>query len=146
MRFILIFIFALWPFCATAQVYKDDPAIGAGLARAFGTSDYVVGSVLLTDSADPAKTTEALGVLYTAIEGSASGIDIHVALLHRQGNGYAVTGRVSDLYGEDPRGARFLRDRIEVTTSTLRDSDGRCCPTGVTHWTIPRATLAARKN
>jgi hypothetical protein len=99
----------------------------------------------LPDSSDPAQAREALGVAYIPIEGSAGSVDIAVGYYAKAPHGFGLVGPVADLFGFEPRDARFLADRIEVTTSTLAPGDPRCCPTAATRWAIDRATLAAER-
>jgi hypothetical protein len=99
----------------------------------------------LPDSGDPAQAREALGVAYIPIEGSAGSVDIAAGYYAKGPQGFGLVGPVADLFGFEPRDARFLSDRIEVTTSTLAPGDPRCCPTATTRWAIDRDTLTAER-
>lgn len=57
----------------------------------------------------------------------------------------AFAGFVKGLDDAEPREARFLPDRIEVTTTTRVDNDPRCCPTAMTRRSVDRATLRAAR-
>jgi hypothetical protein len=99
----------------------------------------------LPDATDPAQAREALGVAYIPIEGSAGSVDIAVGYYARGPQGFGLVGGISELFGFEPRDARFLADRIEVTTTTLAPGDPRCCPTATTRWSIDRQSLAAER-
>lgn len=142
MRAILL-VLLLWPAAAMSQVVRDDPVIGAALAQALGAQSEVLQSYLIANDADPARATEAIGIVYTAIVGAAGNFDIAVGLFRRVEQGFVLVGRIDGIYGVDPRDARFLPDRIMLATTTLRANDARCCPSGTTVWTVPRATLTA---
>jgi hypothetical protein len=101
--------------------------------------------VWLPDAADPARAREALGVAYIPIEGAAGNVSIAVGYYARQGQGFALVGRVSELFGAEPRDPRFLADRIELTTTMPGPDDPRCCPTATARWSIDRTSLAARR-
>jgi hypothetical protein len=117
--------------------------IAALLARSLGGGAEA--AYWLPDSADPARATEAVGVVYLPVPGSAGSVSIEVGHFARTGDGFALAGRVRDLFGHEPRDSRFLPDRIELTTTVLAPGDPRCCPTGTARWAIDRATLAATR-
>ena len=99
----------------------------------------------LPDSTDPAEAREALGVAYIPIEGSAGSVSIAAGHYAKGPQGFGRVGPVTELFGFEPRDARFLADRIEVTTTTLAPGDPRCCPTATTRWSIDRQSLAAER-
>jgi hypothetical protein len=138
-----LLVFLLLPGALSAQVYQGDPAIGSALALQMEAGTKIIDSYLFPNDADPAKATEALGVLYTEIEGAAGNFNVDVGLFRRVPEGYQLVGKIPDLYGTDPRDAKFLPDRVMLTTTTLKPDDARCCPSGTTVWTVPRATLSA---
>ncbi len=126
---------------ATAQGWGDlDSLLATSLAPSGGE---VVASYFLPDSPDPASATEALGVVYEVIQGAAGNTTIAVGLFVRQGEGFAYAGPVAEVFGQEPREAAFLPDRIEVTTTMPKADDPRCCPTGASRWLIDRATRTA---
>jgi len=112
------------------------------LARSLGSAER---PHWLPDSDDPARATEALGVVYPTIRGAAGNTYIKAGLFRRTGDGFQLVGRVQDLFGQNPRNARFLSDRIEVTTTMPKPGDPRCCPTGMARWSIDRQSLKARR-
>ncbi len=89
-----------------------------------------VSAYWLPDSTTPARATEAIGVLYRAIEGAAGNVTIEMGHFSRSGADYRLTGRVREVYGMEPRDVAFLPDRIELTTTMPKPGDLRCCPTG----------------
>jgi hypothetical protein len=97
----------------------------------------------LPDAEDPAAASEALGVIYEEIRGAAGNSMIAVGHFVREGESFALAGRVAEVFGQEPRDAAFLADRIEVTTTMPKPDDPRCCPTGASRWIIDRATLTA---
>src|SRR5690606_8110422 len=104
------------PLPLKAQVYQGDPAIGAGLAVAFGAETEVIDSYLFPNDADPAKATEAVGIVYTEIEGAAGNFNIDAGVFQRVGDGYGLLSRI-EIYGTEPREVQFLPDRWVVTTT-----------------------------
>lgn len=126
---------------AAAQGWGDlDSLLASSLAPSGGE---VVGAYFLPDSADPEAATEALGVVYEVIEGAAGNTTIAVGHFVKLGTGFTYAGPVAEVFGQEPREAAFLPDRIEVTTTMPREEDPRCCPTGASRWVIDRATLTA---
>lgn len=99
----------------------------------------------LPDSADQAQAREALGVAHIPIEGSAGSVSIAAGHYAKGPQGFGLVGPVTKLFGFEPRDARFLADRIEVTTTTLAPGDPRCCPTATTRWSIDRQSLTAER-
>jgi hypothetical protein len=99
----------------------------------------------LADSNEPARATEALGVVYVPIKGSAGSVEIEIGYFRRSGKSFKLAGRVRGLFGMEPRDARFLPDRIEVTTTMPKPGDPRCCPTGTARWSIVRKSLVASR-
>ena len=97
----------------------------------------------LPDNADPAQANEALGIVYSPVTGAASTMTIHIGLFVRTAQGFALSGVVTELFGQSPRDTLFLPDRIELTTTMPNPGDARCCPTGTARWSIPRAGLRA---
>ena len=120
-----------------------DAEIEQLLARSLGR-DFLM-HYLLPNSNDRAGATEAIGVIYLPIQGAAGNVNIKAGSFKRTGNHFQLAGRVHDLFGANPRGARFLSDRIEVTTTMPKPGDPRCCPTGQARWSIERNSLKAHR-
>lgn len=102
-------------------------------------------SYWLTNTKDPKHATEALGIVYLPIEGSAGSATMQVGYFVRSGSGFKLAGRVRELFGYDPRNVRFLRGRIELITTMPKPGEPRCCPTGTARWEIDRRSLVARR-
>ena len=113
------------------------------LARTLGSGADAL--YWLPDSADQAQAREALGIAYVPIEGSAGSVSIAAGYYAKGPGGFGFVGPVTELFGFEPRDARFLADRIEVTTTTLAPGDPRCCPTATTRWSIDRQSLASAR-
>lgn len=89
--------------------------------------------------------SEGLAFVYYARPNGGNSTSLDILLYRQKGRGWSRVGRVQSLFGVQPRDARFRSDTIEVTTTTLRDGEPRCCPTGQTRWVIDRSNLRARK-
>ncbi|MEM6306251.1 MAG: hypothetical protein AAF744_16155 [Pseudomonadota bacterium] len=98
----------------------------------------------LPDSADPAQARRAVGVAYEYIEGSAGSFSIAVGVFIRQGSAWGFVGTVNGVFGQSPRDVAFAGNTAQLTTTTLRDGEPRCCPTGQTRWQIDLSTLTAQ--
>jgi hypothetical protein len=77
---------------------------------------------------------DGLAFAYFDIGGSGAGLD--VSLFENRDGHMAHLRRVDEVLGQEPRGARFERGRIFVTTTVLGPGDPRCCPTKAHEWTI----------
>ncbi|MDW4549484.1 hypothetical protein R5H32_08985 [Defluviimonas sp. D31] len=131
----------------TAATAQDLP--GWGDVRGFLTQTLAPGQEIASfawvpDNPDPALAREAIGVIYPEIAGSAGNVDIRVAHFTRVEAGFTMNRAVSNVFGFEPRNARFLPDRIEVTTTVLGPNDPRCCPSVARVWTISRTDWSAR--
>lgn len=87
---------------------------------------------------------EALAYIYSQFPGG-NAIGLDVAYYKRSGGTWRNVGKVEKIFGLQPRDVRFTARGIEVTTTTLRPGEPRCCPTGTGRWRIDRKTLRARK-
>lgn len=99
----------------------------------------------LPNPTTPEQTTEAVGVVWEHIPGSAGSVSIAVGLFRRAGSQFVLAGTVDGVFGMSPTDAAHYPDRIEFSTSTLADGDARCCPSGTTRWAIDRTTLTDRE-
>jgi len=114
------------PARAEIQRYLAGKGIAANLLAA-----HVFYGDFTGDGAD-----DALAVIYSHIEGSASGFDITVATFRNEGGRFVHHRDHADVFGTSPRNVRFSAGRIELTTAMPRPGDARCCPTGQRRWTI----------
>lgn len=94
----------------------------------------------LPDHTDPSVARTALAIVYAHIPGSAGNFGIDVGVFLRDSDGWAFRYHVDGVFGTDPRDVLFLGDRIELTTTTLRPEDARCCPSGEMRFSILRTT------
>jgi hypothetical protein len=130
---------------ATAQSGADWGDLDGVLFSTLTTSGAAEASYWLPNATTPDQTTEAVGVVYEHIPGSAGSVSIAVGVFRRAGSDFVLVGRVNDVFGMVPADPAHYPDRIEFSTSTLTDTDPRCCPSGTTRWAIDRTTLTARK-
>ncbi|AJE48571.1 hypothetical protein [Celeribacter indicus] len=131
------------PLPLAAQDWPNlDPALFSDLA---GKPEHVEASFFLPNHADPAQATEALGVVYEWIEGSAGSTSIAVGhfSVMQEPVSLAYLGPVSGVFGHQPRDTAFFPERIELTMTTLKDDDPRCCPSGETRYSVDRSTREA---
>lgn len=94
---------------------------------------------------DPSGAPEAIGGGYFADGDGGNMVLSSWGLFSAEGGTYALVGPIDGLYGQDPRDAAFLPDRVEITTTIQGPDDPRCCPTDVARWSIDRASLAAAR-
>lgn len=97
----------------------------------------------MPDRINPAEAREAVGVAYPVISGAAGNTTIVAGYSVRSGDAFVYTGQFEGLFGQEPRAARFLPDRIEVITTMPLPGEPRCCPTGTARWSIDRVTRQA---
>lgn len=102
-------------------------------------------SYWLPEHADPAHAARALGIVYEHIPGSAGNVDIAVGVFVNQGGAWAFGGPVSGVFGLEPRAANFAPGHVDLSTTTLKPGEPRCCPTGVTRWRIDLTTLTGQR-
>jgi hypothetical protein len=128
---------------AQSRTGSTDAKIERLLAQSLGSGFEA--SYWLPDSEEPAHVTEALGVVYIPIKGSAGSVSIEAGYFKRSGKIFQFGERVRDLFGMEPRDARFLPGRIELTTTMLKPGEPRCCPSGTARWAIDRKSLVATR-
>lgn len=136
---VLALVLTIAPVPALAQQGWD--GVGELMQAAFQTRTDWEGGFWLPDRVNPAEAREAIGVAYPIIPGAAGNTSIVAGYFVRSDDSFVYAGPLDGLFGHDPRGARFLPDRIEVLTTMPNPGDPRCCPTGTARWTIDRATL-----
>lgn len=73
---------------------------------------------------------DAVVFVYTNIEGAAGNFDLKVVLFRGEGGRYRFLRDAPNVFGVEPRNARFAKGRVEITTTMPRPGDPRCCPTG----------------
>ena len=144
-RSVFALLLATAPLCAAAQEGWPnlDAVLFAQLAQGSGV---VEASFFLPDRPAPSEAREAVAIVYEWIQGSAGSTSIAAAYytLDHPPLRFTFRGYISDLYGHNPRDPQFLPDRIELTMTTLKDGEPRCCPTGETRYAIDRSTRQAR--
>lgn len=94
-----------------------------------------------------ANATQALGIIYVHVPGSAGTVSIHSGVYGFFDNGWVKLKDVQGLFGSSPQGAQFLPGRVELTTITLGPDEPRCCPTLPVRWSVDLNTgVATRLN
>lgn len=146
MRIFALCLALLWPFSASAQ----DTGWGNLDALLLGTlsqTGSMEASFWMPNSEDPAIATEALGVIYVHVPGSAGTVSIHAALFGKTDSGWNFWLPVSGLFGQSPTAPVHGPEGIEISTMVLGPGDARCCPSEEARWRIDRTTgLATRIN
>jgi len=141
LKLILALCLTLMPVPALAQGWGDlDALLTATLSPTGGNE----ASYWLPDSADPAQATQAIGILYAHIPGSAGSVSLHAGLFRKAGGAFSIAGQITGLFGSTPRDARYFPDHVELTTTMPAPGDPRCCPSLAQRWRIDLSTLQAR--
>ncbi|MCB2137636.1 MAG: hypothetical protein KDE08_17100 [Rhodobacteraceae bacterium] len=117
--------------------------IEAFLIEALSPGEEIAAYAWLPDNPDPDLANEAIGVVYPVLVGAAGNTGIAAGHFYRFKDEMELNSLVTNLFGYDPRDARFFADRIEITTNVLGPNDPRCCPSKVQVWRLPRADFAA---
>ena len=105
MKLILALCLTLMPVPALAQGWGDlDALLTATLSPTGGNE----ASYWLPDSADPAQATQAIGILYAHIPGSAGSVSIHAGLFRKAGGAFSIAGQITGLFGSTPRDAPYF--------------------------------------
>lgn len=130
---------------ASAQSESGWGDLDALLLPALTESGSAEMSYWLPNAATAEEATEAVGIVYEHIPGSAGSVSIEIGIFRKQDGAFALAGRTEGIFGHDPREVAYHPDRIEFTTTTMKDGDPRCCPSGESRWAIDRETLAARQ-
>ena len=94
-------------------------------------------------SADQA--TQALGVVYEHIPGSAGSTGIALGIYTKTAAGWQFTAPIVGVLGQSPRDAAFSGATLDVTTTLLGPNDARCCPTLPARWRIDLTTLTVTR-
>ena len=79
---------------------------------------------------------DAIAFIYREIEGAAGNVDLKVALFRGAGGKYRFLRYAPDVFGFEPRDAKFSNGLVEITTTMPRPGDPRCCPTGSKRYAI----------
>ena len=95
---------------------------------------------LFSDHPDPG--TARYSVIFHYYENRAGGnaIGLNAGLFRRDTDGWRYAGPLK-IFGFNPRDARFLPGRVEITTTTQGPNESRCCPTQVAKWSVDTTTL-----
>jgi len=78
---------------------------------------------------------DAIVFVYTDTGGSGPALD--VVLFTGDHGTYRFKKHVHNVYGEEPRNAKFSKGLIELTTTMPKPGDPHCCPTGSKRYRIP---------
>lgn len=129
--------------------------VGIGRAQGWPNLDQLLFSTLTTsgtaessfwlpDTPDPATATQALGVVYEYIPGSAGNTGIATGYYQRTQTGaWQFAGVVQGLFGQQPRDPAFAPGYMDLTTTMLGPNEPRCCPTLATRWRIDLTAMTA---
>jgi hypothetical protein len=79
---------------------------------------------------------DAVVFVYTDIEGAAGNFDLKVALFRGEAGKYRFMRYAPNVFGIEPREAKFSNGVVEITTTMPRAGDPRCCPTGSKRYAI----------
>lgn len=115
------------------------------LAGSLSGGGEILSLYWLPDSVDPSTATEAIGIVYTVIEGAAGNFAINVGYFRRGPDGFGLVAPLDGLYGTNPRDTAFGPDAIRVVTTMPNPGDARCCPTGSATWRVDRANLTVTR-
>ncbi|MFZ1728238.1 MAG: hypothetical protein WAU13_16465 [Albidovulum sp.] len=118
--------------------------VGSFLVQSLAPGQQNEAYTWLPDNPDSARAREAIGIIYPAIVGSAGSVSIAVGHFTRIEAGFTRDAIITNLFGNNPRDARFFPDRIEITTDVLGPNDPRCCPSVAQRWSIPRNSWSAK--
>ena len=87
---------------------------------------------------------DAVVFVYSDIEGAAGNFDLKVALFEGANGKYRFMRYAPEVYGLDPRDAKFSNGLVEITTTMPRPNDPRCCPTGSERYAISTGAATAK--
>jgi hypothetical protein len=79
---------------------------------------------------------DALVFIYSDIEGAAGNFDLKVALFRGEAGKYRFMRYAPNIFGQNPRNAKFSKGLAEITTTMPKPGDSRCCPTGSKRYRI----------
>lgn len=77
---------------------------------------------------------DAVAFIYYAMGGTSFGLD--ASLFERRGGKLTHMRMAENVFGLEPRDVSIAPGHVEVTTTTLKAGDPRCCPTGETRFEI----------
>lgn len=75
-------------------------------------------------------------LVFAYAESGGSAVDLRVALFRNNQGSLTYWRDHNEVRGFEPRDVRFATGTVTVTTTVLRPTDPRCCPTGSRTWTI----------
>ena len=87
---------------------------------------------------------DAVVFVYSDIEGAAGNFDLRVALFEGADGKYRFMRYAPEVYGLDPRDAKFSNGLVEITTTMPRPNDPHCCPTGSERYAIGTGAAIAK--
>ncbi|SON56376.1 hypothetical protein HDIA_2835 [Hartmannibacter diazotrophicus] len=79
---------------------------------------------------------DAVAFLYMQNAGGGNSFDINIWAFKGAAGGFAFDREVQDVFGTEPRNAKFSKGKLAITTTMPKPGDPRCCPTGKKTWTI----------
>ena len=86
-----------------------------------------------------------MGVVYEHIPGSAGNVGIAVGIFVRSAAGWQMTGRVTGLFGSNPRDPVFGAGSVDVTTTTLGRTNRAVARRVPARWRIDLRTLTVQR-
>ncbi|MEX0338774.1 MAG: hypothetical protein AB3N11_07005 [Arenibacterium sp.] len=99
---------------------------------------------LFSDHPDPAVARYSVIFHYFPSRGGGNSFGLNVGLFVHSAEGWQFA-RTLDIFGSDPREGDFAEAHFDVTTTTLRRGEPRCCPTGETRWRVDLRTAAVTR-
>ncbi|SMX31172.1 hypothetical protein [Actibacterium lipolyticum] len=146
LKLIIFAIFlGLLPSGSQAQANDDWGDLDALLSQTLAGGAAPAASIWLPNADTAQAATEALGIVYVHVPGSAGSATIHAGLFQKLDSGFTSVAQINGLLGFEPRDQVFGPTDITLTTTMPNPGDPRCCPTGVGHWRIDRATMIAQR-
>lgn len=139
-----VFVFAFAAFAcpgapAHAQTNPSHPQIDSQLLRIVkgeGRRAKVLGKRVFFGDYDGDGQRDALAFVYYDDGEGGNSAYLKVAVFHGEKGGFRFVKIANDVFGQEPRNARFGQGAIEITTTTTGPNDPRCCPTLVKRYVI----------
>jgi len=79
---------------------------------------------------------DAVVFIYSTIEGAAGNFDLKVALFRGDAGKFRFLSYAKNVFGSEPRNAKFEKGKVLIITTMPKQGDPRCCPTGSKRYTI----------
>ena len=136
---------ALLPCVAQAQVNDGWVGLDTLLRQRLAGGVLPAASLWLPNADTAEEATEALGIVYVHVPGSAGTATLQAGLFQKRDSGFVGVAQIKGLFGFEPRDQVFGQNDITLTTTMPNPDDPRCCPTGVGYWRIDRSTMKAQR-